>query len=57
MVVLGAALMVAHDILTGVIIFFVVATWALQISRQRKPSATNTREGAVGPNSQRFPRS
>ncbi len=43
MAVLGAALMVAHDMLTGAIFFYVAAAWALRSSRQREVQANQER--------------
>jgi uncharacterized membrane protein YhaH (DUF805 family) len=56
MVLLGAVLMVVHDVLTGAIMFFVSAAWASRISRQRESSTTNTREEDARSKSQRRPR-
>lgn len=44
MAVLGAALMVAHDMLTGAIFFLVSAAWALRSSRQREIQARKLQE-------------
>jgi hypothetical protein len=41
MVVLGAGLIIAHDMLSFSIIFFVSTAWALRASRERELQKTN----------------
>jgi len=55
LVVLGAALMVAHDMLSYSIIFFVSTAWALRASRKREIAAS-TPQAVMDAESPRLPR-
>jgi hypothetical protein len=57
MVVLGAGLMVAHDMLTCSIILLVSTAWALRASRVRELQKTNERDAVKNAGSPRIPRS
>ena len=49
MVVLGSGLMVAHDMLTCSIIFFVSTAWALRANRMQQTLAANPQDAVVKP--------
>jgi hypothetical protein len=57
MVVLGAGLMVAHDMLSFSIIFLVSTAWALRASRVRELQKTNELDLAANAGSPRTSRS
>ena len=48
LVVLGAALMVAQDILSYSIIFFVSTAWASRANRKREVAAASTPQAVMG---------
>jgi len=56
MVVLGAGLMVVHDMLTCSIVLFVSTAWALRASRERELRETNERDAVATAGSPRIPR-
>ena len=56
LVVLGAALMVAHDMLSYSVIFLVSTAWALRASRKREVEAASTSQAVVNAESPRFPK-
>ena len=49
MAVLGSGLMVAHDMLTCSIIFFVSTAWALRANRVQQTLAANPHDAVVKP--------
>ena len=53
LVVLGAALMVAHDMLSYSVIFLVSTAWALRASRKREVEAASTSQAGVNAESAR----
>ncbi len=57
MVVLGAGLMVAHDMLSFSIIFLVSTAWALRASRERELQKTNEQDAVANAGSPRTSRS
>jgi hypothetical protein len=56
LVVLGAALMVAHDMLSYSVIFLVSTAWALRASRKREVEAASTSQAGVNAESAPFPK-
>lgn len=55
LVVLGAALMVAHDMLSYSIIFFVSTAWALRASRKQEVAEASTPPAVMDAASPRIP--
>ena len=56
MVVLGAGLMVAHDMLSFSIIFLVSTAWALRAGREREVQKTNEQDAVANAGSPRTSR-